>query len=541
LKIAWIKDHFAFLVSLLITLGVFSCLGILVNQNGLFFLHASSEEITPVLNQFRQNHRPLIEVNFSALYGGGGQFQVLHPLLDTRNLQYRDENPTCSDDDDSGKQIRRSFLDGVGEKPLDELPQRRLVNQKLEALERFLNHENKLPDDFVVTPPFVDDWGNSFAFRLAQKGPAPFNEKNWVEQHLSFFKISELSKILKKYQIDDLRYLVISRLSESEIEDLIKADSLVISKEYLFLKNQSRFGFSPLSYWVYDLRDFRAELNNSKYDLSVFVPGSICLQRTGNGCWTYSSKHTMSYLYRYSVAIVILVGFLVLICLLFYFKHMYQRNREQQKNRLALQVLSHEFRTPVSSMLLMLERLSAESAKFETGDQDLITRISTEVFRLQRIIEISKTYLQTESHRMHFKYIEILSINNWISDFIAEIDPSIQCELLSVDQGLWTDPFWLKFVLSNLVLNAFAHGKAPVCIRLGSDGKKIKITVEDQGKCEFKSIHEMTNAFVKSRRSHGMGLGLNIVKSVLDDWGVEIQFSTSPTSFSLSFIETKGG
>ncbi|MGZ6392823.1 MAG: sensor histidine kinase, partial [Pseudobdellovibrionaceae bacterium] len=463
MKLTWIKDHIAFLASLLVTLGIFSFFGILVSQNGPFFLHGSTEEITPFLNNFRQSHRPIVEINFSSLYGGNSQFQVLHPLLDMWNLKYREENPTCSDDDESSRQINRSFFERISEKSLDnEVLQKRQVNRKLEALEQFLSHENKLPDNFVVTPPFIDDWGNSFAYLLTQKAPAPYNEKNWIEQHLSFFKISELRKVLSKYQINDLRFLVISRLTESEVEDLIKADSLVVTKDYLFLKNQSRFGFSPLSYWVYDLRDFRSELKNTKFDLSPFVPGSVCLQKTGNACWVYSSTHAMSYLYKYSAMIVVLLGLIVLICLVFHFRNIDQKNREQQKNRLALQVLSHEFRTPVTSMLLILERLSADSSKFEINDQDLITRISTEAFRLQRILEISKTYLQAESHRVHFNYMEIPSVNNWVSDFVSENNLSVQCEFLSADRELLADPFWLKFVLSNLVQNAVVHGKAPV-------------------------------------------------------------------------------
>lgn len=103
------------------------------------------------------------------------------------------------------------------------------------------------------------------------------------------------------------------------------------------------------------------------------------------------------------------------------------------------------------------------------------------------------------------------------------------------------DPFWLKFVLSNLIQNAFSHGKPPVCLRLKSENRKVKITVTDQGHCEFNSLIEMTDAFIKRSRSKGMGLGLNIVKSVLDDCGVEFQFSKSPTSFSLLFSEIRKG
>jgi len=546
LRIAWIKDCIGFLCAILATVSIFSYFVFAISERGPFFLHGSTEDIAPILNSFRQAHRPIVEVNFSALYGGNGQFQVLHPLLDMRNLRSREENPTCSDDDETStvklEQMSRGFIEHLNEKSLDdEFPQKKQANRKLEALEQFLNRGGKLPDDFVVTPPFIDDWGNSFAYLLTQKGPPPYNEKNWVEQHLSFFKISELEKVLNKYQINDLKYWTISHLAEPEIEDIVKADSLVVTKDYLFLKNQSRFGFSPLSYWVYDIRDFRIELKNTKYELSTFAPGSICLQKTGNGCWTYSSKHAMAYLFKYSVAIVVLIGFIVVICLSFYFRHLYEKSREQNKNRLALQVLSHEFRTPVSSMLLMIEQLSKKQKEFDIADQDLLTRISTEVFRLQRIIEVSKTYLQTESHRVHFNYIDIPSINSWVSDFASEINPDVCCELLPNDQSIKADPFWLKFILSNLVQNAFLHGKPAVFIRLNDKDGKVKITVEDQGKCEFNSLNQMTDAFVKSSRSKGMGLGLNIVKFILDDWGVDIKFSKLPTSFSLFFSEVKRG
>jgi signal transduction histidine kinase len=160
--------------------------------------------------------------------------------------------------------------------------------------------------------------------------------------------------------------------------------------------------------------------------------------------------------------------------------------------------------------------------------------MSGEVFRLQRIIEISKTYLQAESHRIHFKQIEIPSINNWISDFVIESNLSMQCQFLRADQRLKTDPFWLKFILSNLVQNAFAHGKEPVCIRLENRKSNLRITVEDQGSCDFQSLDQMTTAFVKSSRSKGMGLGLNIAKFIVEEWGSEIEFSNSPTSFTLS-------
>lgn len=205
----------------------------------------------------------------------------------------------------------------------------------------------------------------------------------------------------------------------------------------------------------------------------------------------------------------------------------------------ALQVLSHEFRTPVSAMLLLIDQLTQSQDRLSIADQDLLIRLSTEVFRLQRIIEVSKTYLQAEGRRIQLNCTEIASINAWISDYISESTLRIQCEFLKEDRKIVTDPFWLKFVLSTLIQNAFAHGKEPVFIRLKHQKEKLFIAVEDQGECEFGSLNQMSDAFVKSSRSRGMGLGLNIAKFIVDELGSEIQFSKRPTSFAISVFERK--
>lgn len=113
------------------------------------------------------------------------------------------------------------------------------------------------------------------------------------------------------------------------------------------------------------------------------------------------------------------------------------------------------------------------------------------------------------------------------------MNPKIQIETLATDRSLHADIFWLRFILSNLVQNAFNHGAEPVFIRLKHQSGTLRITVEDQGKCEFSSLKQMSEPFVKSARSHGMGLGLNIVKFIVAEWGNEFQFSKSPTSFTL--------
>jgi len=537
-----VRIHLLFLSLLLAILAGFAALTGRFGAVNLLGASQSQEDLTAFVKSFQNRHVPITEVNFAEIYGSGGQFRILHPLLGVpRNLTLSKE--TCQAPDRAeaanmtSEQERCCRAEAAGFTSFD-LDQTRL---KKKALLDFLAEGRIPPESFLTSPPWIDESGTSFAYLLEQRNIAPFNDVSGVVHNLSYFKVSELKEILNKYHIGIRPFSVIANLSEAEIEDLIKGDPVVLTADYLMIKNQSQYGFSPLSYWAYRLEDAQNDLKNGPYEMSKASSGALCLQKTGNLCWSYNSRHALTYVYRYSLIALTATGLLFLAFLSFYLFFLYRKHQEQKQNRLALQVLSHEFRTPVASMLLIIENLSANLQKYSNADQDQITRLATETYRLQRIIEVSKNYLQTSSGRLHFNWIEIASINTWIADFISELDLRVECRGLSTDRSLRADPFWLKFVLSNLVQNAFSHGKSPVRIHLKEHCKQIQISIEDEGTCNFSSLQEMTAAFVKSPMSGGMGLGLNITNNIIEAWGGKMHFSKNPTAFTFTCAEQEIG
>ncbi len=79
----------------------------------------------------------------------------------------------------------------------------------------------------------------------------------------------------------------------------------------------------------------------------------------------------------------------------------------------------------------------------------------------------------------------------------------------------------LQQVFTNLLNNAakFSTKTTPIVVALVSEGKYIKITVTDYGKGirkneQNKVFHEFFKA--KGNRKEGMGLGLYIVKGIID-------------------------
>lgn len=520
---------FGFLAVLTLTAAVF-----LLRSPQPFYFHNEHESAKAFVEQFRQTHVTGTELNLSQMYGGSGQFQILHPLLAKKALLVQLPSTTCSPGETSDHfSLPASRCDA----PISDFEV--MAVAKRHEFERILRHEVSPTEDFILNPPFLGESGNSYAYQLVWQDIAPANDVRWVHDHLSLFKPAELREILGKFQIHDPSFSIMARLSGAEIKALVEGAPVVITANSLLIKNESHLGFSPLSYWVYDLNDFKNQLKSTDYDLTADSAESFCLEKIGNACWTYNSKAAMSYVNRYSVGILISIAIFLFALIAMSLKYIFDKNREQQRQRISLQVLSHEFRTPVSSMLLLIEELRRNFPRIEEGDQDLVTKISSETYRLQRIIEMSKTYLQSTEEK-RFQPVTIPSINTWIEDFAQDFDPRIQCELLPKDRDFSADPFWLRFVLANLVQNAFAHGKEPVRIRL-SHKNHLQIEVEDQGSCEFESLSTMTEAFVKSQKSSGMGLGLNITKSIIQEWGGSLKFRPSPTSFTFTFDQRQKG
>jgi len=104
---------------------------------------------------------------------------------------------------------------------------------------------------------------------------------------------------------------------------------------------------------------------------------------------------------------------------------------------------------------------------------------------------------------------------------------------LTQDLSGLLDPYWVEISLKNLIENAIDHGSKPIKVTLSHENKVFKVTVEDQGVCQFETLEDMCREFAKGKNSSGTGLGLNIVKKVMKEMGGELKFKKNPTRFIL--------
>lgn len=498
-----------------------------------FFLFQKKESLDEFIKLVIKNSRPKQTLDFSSIYFGHHQLELLHPVFNMRSVKFQQLETVCEN-------LEAPSIGSFGEKQPTKFVQAASNvegDRKQSQINAYLMEGIPLVEDFISRPPFIDENGSSYAFKLVSYEIPPFNKRQWIEKNLSFFKVSELSEVLNRFQIDHPVFSIISMLNEKEMELVIKGENLILTSKYLLIRDQSELGFSPLRYLAYERMQTAELLKSSDFELMSYEPSLICFEKVGNLCWGLSSKKTISYLYKYSKIFMMVLGLVLIIFFFSYIRQLADKKRNEKLKRLSLQVLTHEFRTPVSSLVLASEQLSKSIQNLNNQDQDLITTISADIFKLQRIVEISQCYLQSTNGKIQFNQHKLESLNNWVSEFMLTYWPRVKVELLDIDQRAVTDVFWLKFILNSLLENAINHGKPPVVLKLESGGKGISFIIEDAGVCNFEHLREMTQPFVKSTKSNGMGLGLNIVDFIIKEWGHSLLFKNNPTCFTLLLKE----
>lgn len=197
--------------------------------------------------------------------------------------------------------------------------------------------------------------------------------------------------------------------------------------------------------------------------------------------------------------------------------------RSQETARELLAVLSHELRTPVTTIRATLEALQGDVP--ETLREKFLQRAFAEGERLVRLLED----LTVDVRPPQYRRIAVTEVVNRATSLVQTSFAERHLELLQDIEPLtvWADADKLLQVLVNLLENAAIHGPSgkTVWLKVYSAENETgfaHIVVQDQGEAlandAFERLFEphTRGASVKSK---GTGLGLYIVRSIAERWG----------------------
>lgn len=199
---------------------------------------------------------------------------------------------------------------------------------------------------------------------------------------------------------------------------------------------------------------------------------------------------------------------------------------------------SHEFRTPLTSILLMTETLRAYRHKLTTEQiEQRLTTICKQVEHLKTIIENVLELTCIQAQRVEFDASPI-DLDAFCRTIVDELQPQsdrasrllYHCDTslpaVKLDQRL------MRQVITNLLTNAIKYSPsgAPIWVRLAYTGAAVLLQVEDRGigipafdlPYLFQPFHRASNVGAIA----GTGLGLIITKEAVELHGGTISVTS---------------
>lgn len=194
---------------------------------------------------------------------------------------------------------------------------------------------------------------------------------------------------------------------------------------------------------------------------------------------------------------------------------------------------SHQLRTPLSTIGWYAEMLLSGDAGEINADQKLYL---DEIYRAnRRMVELVNAFLNVSRLELGSFIVEpeAVSMVPVCEGVIADEKPNIERRKIILETNfgkdipiIHADPKLLRVIFQNLISNAIKYtpeaGTVLVGIELEADRRNVHISVKDTGYGIPKDQHDkiFTKLFradnVKVRETDGTGLGLYIVKSIID-------------------------
>ncbi len=214
-------------------------------------------------------------------------------------------------------------------------------------------------------------------------------------------------------------------------------------------------------------------------------------------------------------------------------------------------IASHELKTPLTSLLLQIHLITRllrgqDSGKVEAA-LTALDRADRQCNRLTQLVNNLLDISRISAQRLHVE-VEPTDLARIVRDIVSRLQGQVHLAGCSLEvripdavPGLW-DSMRIEQVISNLVSNAVKYGATkPITVELTVDKREVHISVTDQGigipKHMQKLIFERFERAVSNREFVGLGLGLYIVRNIVQTLGGRIEVESqvgAGSSFKVS-------
>lgn len=232
-----------------------------------------------------------------------------------------------------------------------------------------------------------------------------------------------------------------------------------------------------------------------------------------------------------------------------------ERNLEKMRQDF-VSAASHELKTPIAIIRGYAEGLKMNVSKEDSAMNEYCDIIMAEADKMNELV---LSLLEASHYSSGMKKLnkEEFELNEFIKEFMKAAKPIFEEKGVSAKYNetaeslmVFADKVQMERVLSNYISNACCHAKneKEIVVSVKDTGEKYKVTVFNTGSfIEDKDKENIFNSFYRADKAHSrkegrFGLGLSIVKSIMDMHKTECGFENveNGVEFWFEIGKTKG-
>ena len=204
-------------------------------------------------------------------------------------------------------------------------------------------------------------------------------------------------------------------------------------------------------------------------------------------------------------------------------------NSIQDKSNLkeSLSDISHQLKTPITSIIIMLDNILETENMDEHTRKDFIRNIKREIINIRFLVETILKLSKIDTNTVNFIIKE-----EYISSILDEVkkNVSVLCDLKDIEivvDGAKTakvncDFKWQVEALTNILKNCIEHSNenSKVYINYEENNVYSKITIQDTGSgIDEEDLPHIFERFYKGKNSspESVGIGLALAKSIIEN------------------------
>ena len=224
-------------------------------------------------------------------------------------------------------------------------------------------------------------------------------------------------------------------------------------------------------------------------------------------------------------------------------------NKDKLNLKKSLEDISHQLKTPLTSILVMLDNIIEDPDMDINIRNDFVRDIKRNVVNINFLVQVLLKLSKFDANTVHFIKQEN-DLKTIIKESIKNVSPlcdlrNINIEFNAKDKSkIVCDAKWQIEAITNIIKNAVDHSKnnSTVTINLSNNNVYSMIEIIDKGEgISKKDISHIFERFYKGENatSDSIGIGLALAKTIIeeDNGSISVESNKIGTKFTIKYFK----